>query len=105
VSLTCISHSAHARPRHADSLSLLQTDMGEMNHNEAVVASLACTLHPRLSDSLHIVQTNTGEMNHKKKEIARLLTAKRQKELDAGVTKRESRRRKTKKLVQEGMVL
>lgn len=41
----------------------------------------------------------------RKKEIARLMTARRQKEIDEGITRRQSRRNRVKKLVEEGMKL
>lgn len=46
-----------------------------------------------------------AEMPAKRKDIARLLTVKRERELEQGISKRESRNIERRKLVAEGMAL
>lgn len=46
-----------------------------------------------------------AEMPAKRKDIARLLTVKRERELEQGISKRESRNLERRKLVAEGMAL
>lgn len=46
-----------------------------------------------------------GAMPIKKKDIARLLTVKREREIEQGISKRESRNMERRKLVSEGMAL
>lgn len=46
-----------------------------------------------------------AEMPQKRKDIARLLTVKREREIEQGISKRESRKLERRKLVAEGMAL
>lgn len=51
------------------------------------------------------IKVDSAKFRVSRKDIARLLTAKRQQEIDQGVTKRESRKRATKAAVAKGMAL
>ena len=51
------------------------------------------------------IKLDSSEFRERRKDVARLLTAKRQQEIDQGISKRESRKRATRKAVAEGMAL